>query len=304
MRILSLSLSLSLALARPTLAEDATWDFRKGTVYTYEASSILEWSLDAKPGADGRPKSAKQRQEEDVTLRLEILSIDDQGNAAIEGTFPAVKVENTAFNKVSWDSEKSKSSEFLGFKRYETLRTLKFTATVSPRGRVLTSSNAGTPDRAPTPNTAKEHVEAAALAMHNPTTPRAWLELIFGAVPPVKKKTPRTIRFIEEESLEVSFDRNEQQEGRACAKLSFETPDRAASIPEKDVSGASTSDPNAIAWAAVRAGRKKGEAWFDRKNRCVAKFEAECDVSIAWGPGSTSARMTWKAELKKHDVKK
>ncbi|MEK7467024.1 MAG: hypothetical protein AAB074_06370 [Planctomycetota bacterium] len=294
---------LLLALPAQALAEDVTWEFRKGTIYTYEAETILEWNLAAPVGANGIPKSRKQRQEEYVTLRLEVLSIDEKGNAKIEGTFPAVKVENTTFSKVSWDSGKSKTSEFLGFKRYESLLTLKFTATVAPAGRVLSAENAGTPDRAPTPNTAKEHVEAAALDMHDPTTPRVWLELIFGAVPPSKKKTPRTIRFIEEESLEVSFDRNETKDGRACSKLSFDTPERASSIPVKDVSGATTSDPNAIAWAAVRRGVKKGEAWFDRKNRCLAKFEAECDASIGWGPGSTSARMTWKAELKKQEVK-
>ena len=285
-------------------AEEATWDFRKGTIWTYEAETILEWSLAGGTGADGRPKTARQRQEEYVTLRLEVLSIDENGNANIEGSFPAVKVENTAFSKVSWDSEKSKTTEFLGFKRYESLRTLKFTATLTPGGRVLSAQNAGTPDRAATPNTVKEHVEASALAMHNPTTPRAWLELIFGAVPPAKKKSPRTIRFIEEESLEVSFERNENKDGRACAKISFDSPERASSILEKDVSGATTSDPNAIAWAAVRTGPKKGEAWFDRKNRCVAKLETECDVSVAWGPGSTSARMTWNVELKKQETKK
>lgn len=295
-------LLLLVVLPGLALAEEAGWDFRKGTVYTYEAETILEWSLTVPPAPNGRPRSAKQRQEEYVTLRLEILSVDEKGNAHIAGTFPAVRVENTAVNKVSWESAKEKTSEFLGFKRYEALRGVTFTATVSPHGRVLSAEKAGTPDRAPTPNTAKEHTETSALAMHNPTTPRAWLELILGAVPPAKKKTPRTIRFIEEESLEVSFERNETRDGRACAKLSFDTPGRASSIHERDLSSAATSDPNAIAWAAVRIGRKNGEAWFDRKNLCVAKVEAECDVTVAWGQGSTSARMTWKVELKKKEA--
>jgi hypothetical protein len=300
----NLILALCLASSGAAIAEEATWEFRKGTVWTYEAQSVLEWSLGAGAGADGKSKAAKQRQEEDVTLRLEVLSIDEKGNAKIEGTFPKVRVENTAFAKVDWDSEKSKTSEFLGFKRYEALRSVKFTAIVSPSGRVLSAENAGTPDRAPTPNTAKEHTEAAALAMHNPTTPRAWAELIFGGIPPSKKKSPRTVRFIEEESLEVSFDRNENKDGRSCARSSFETPERAASIPQADLSGASTSDPNAMAWAAVRWGRKKGEWWFDRKNRCTALLEAASDVTVAWGPGSTGALMTWKVELKKQEAKK
>ena len=70
-------LLLMLVLPGAALAEEAGWDFRKGTVYTYESETILEWSLTVPPAPNGRPRTAKQRQEEYVTLRLEVLSIDE-----------------------------------------------------------------------------------------------------------------------------------------------------------------------------------------------------------------------------------
>ncbi len=279
-------------------AEEGPWTFRKGDVLTYEAATVVEWTVAVATGTPPPPRPIQQRQEENVTIRLEVLSVDEAGNASLEGTFPAVRVENTApSGKVSWDSTKSKTTEFLGFKRYEALFGLKFTATVAPDGTVLAADKAGTPDPAPTENTAKEHVEAAALDMHHPTTPRAWLEMIFRSTPPAKNKLRRTVRFIEEESVEFKFDRNEQKDGRACAKLSFDTPDRDSSIRPEAVNGFTWADPNAIAWGTLRIGRKNGEAWFDRKAGCLWRFEADSDVTVSWGPGTSSARMTWAIEL-------
>lgn len=300
-----LALAVAVIAAGTARAEDAAWKFQEGGVLTYEASTVVEWSV-AFPATGTAPaRAVQQRQEESVTIRLEVLKVDDAGNAQLEGTFPAVRVENTApSGKVTWDSAKSKTTEFLGFKRYEALLSVKFTATVAADGRVLAAEKAGTPDPAPTANTAKEHVEAAALDMHHPTTPRAWLDMIFRSTPPPKNKTMRTLRFIEDESLEFKFDRNEQKDGRATAKISFDTPDRDSSIREEAVLGFKFADPNAIAWGALRIGRKNGEAWFDRKDGALIRFEADSDVTVSWTQGSTSARMTWEIALIPHTGRK
>lgn len=301
---LSRALGVLLAAAGAAAAEPA-WQFRQGDVLEYEASTVVEWTVNG-PQAPGRTAPlARQRQEENVTLRLEIKSVDDAGNARLEGTFPAVRVENTApAGKVTWDSSREKTTEFLGFKRYEALLSVRFTAVVSPEGKVLSADKAGTPDPAPTPNTAKEHIEAAALDMHHPTTPRAWLEIIFGAVPPERNAPRRTVRFIEEESVEYRFARNEQKDGRACSKVTFDTPDRDSSIRQEDLQGFSGADPNAMAWGALRIGRKKGEAWFDRRAGALWRLEASSDVTVGWGPGSSSARMTWNVSLKPPDARR
>ncbi len=299
------AIALAVLAAGVARAEDAAWKFIEGGVLNYEASTVVEWSVAFPAGGPAPARAVQQRQEESVKIRLEILKVDAEGTAQIEGSFLSVRVENTApAGKVSWDSTKSKTTEFLGFKRYEALLSVKFTATVAADGRVLETTNAGTPDPAPTANTAKEHVEAAALDMHHPTTPRAWLDMIFLSTPPAKNKTLRTLRFIEAESLEFKFDRYEQKNGRAAAKISFDTPDRDSSIREDAVLGFQFADANAIAWGALRIGRKNGEAWFDRKDGALLRFEADSDVTVAWSLGSTSARMTWEIDVIPHPARK
>ncbi|MCC6741668.1 MAG: hypothetical protein IT452_21700 [Planctomycetia bacterium] len=295
----------ALVLAAGAAAAEPSWQFRQGDILEYEAATVVEWTVNAPATAGRTAPLARQRQEEQVALRLEIKSVDDAGNAHLEGTFPAVRVENTSSaGHVTWDSSKEKTTGFLGFKRYEALLSVRFTAVVSPDGIVLSADKAGTPDRAPTPNTAKEHIEAAALDMHHPTTPRAWLEIVFGAVPPERNAPRRAIRFIEEESVEFRFARSEQKDGRACAKITFDTPDRDSSIRQEDLQGFSGADPNAMAWGALRIGRKKGEAWFDRRAGVLWRLEASSDVTVGWGPGSSSARMTWNVALKPPDARR
>ena len=48
--------------------------------------------------------------------------------------------------------------------------------------------------------------------------------------------------------------------------------------------------------AEEEKGAKKGEVWWDRKNRCTARIEAESDVTVAFAQIATSSRMTWTVE--------
>lgn len=294
--------AILLLASAPACAEEGRWGFRQGAVWTYEAETVLEWSVTSKSAGPRSAVVLRQRQVETVTLRLEVASVDPEGNASITGTVTSVRVENgVASGNASWDSTKSRTTEFLGFKRYEALLAAAFTAVVSPDGRILEAKNAGTPDPAKTPATAKENEEIPAFAMHVPTAPRTWLELVFRPVPPSKKSDARTIRFLEEEQLTLSFARNEKLLGRQCARLEFETPDREHSIDPKDVFANEHSDANALAWAAVRLAHKKGEAWFARSPGLLVKLEAESDATVGWGDKSLSARMTWKVELNKSE---
>ena len=282
----------------PSWAEEGRWEFRQGASWTYEAETVLEWSVAEKGGSPAAQRGLKQRQVETVTLRLEVTAVDAEGNASIAGTVTSVNVKSVAVGQAEWDSTKSKRTGFLGFKRYEALLDLAFTATVAPNGTVLEAKRAGTPDPAATPATEKENAEIPAQAMHVPTSPRAWLELIFRPTPPARKGTVRTVRFIAEEQLSVSFSRNDRVDGRPCARVEFETPDRDHIIDPKTVFAVEHSDPNALAWAAVRLGFKRGEAWFARPGGCLVRLEAASDATVSYDSKLMTARMTWKIGLK------
>jgi len=287
------TIAVLLAAALGAGAEEVRWKFEKGRVREYEAETVLEWSA-AGSSSPLAKAGRKERQVETVRIRLEVKAVDERGNAEIAGSFPAVKVTHTgSVGKVEWDSEEAKTTGFLGYKRYEGLRGVTFTARVSPDGRVLESSGAGRPDRAQTPGSEKEHVEALAFAVHDPTTPRAWLELIFGAVPPSKKNTRRTVRWIEEESISISFARHEKSGGRPGAKSVLETPDRPHNTDPRAIGAMLVSDPGALAWAAIRGCAKKAETWFSLQDGELIRFEGEADTTLGYDEVVLVARMTW-----------
>ncbi|MBI2920694.1 MAG: hypothetical protein HYY18_06370 [Planctomycetes bacterium] len=290
---------IALLAAGTARAEEARWNLRRGDVLTYEAETVVEWNIASKTGSPAAMRPQTQRHVETVTLRLEVLSVGEDGNARIQGTFPAVRVHVTAPAGIAeWDSARARTTPLIGFKRYEALSGTTFTATVAPDGRVLETKNAGTPDRAATPATAKESEEIPALAIHHPTPPRVWLDLVFRTVPPARKNTHRTLRFIEDEDVVLSFSRNEKSGRHACSRLEFETPDRKAATDPRDVGAADFSDPNGLAWAALVTAPKRGEAWFARPGGFLVRLEAAANASLNWDGKTLGARMNWRIELK------
>jgi hypothetical protein len=290
-RVLALAL-----LATPACADGNPWVFAKGDSRTYTVETILEWSVVGLDQPRDAAPLAKGRQVEQLTLKFETELLEGP-NARFKITIDRVRVESGGSGgpPTVFDSKEKNITEFLGFKRFESLPGHTFFATVTPEGEVLSTRNAATPDPALTKATADEHEEVQPLAMHPPTSLKTWVDLVFRATPPSKRREVRHVRFVTEEDVAFTHKRAEKQGGHSCVLTEFESVDADLDINPKRVHAHPESDPNGLAYAACRLSEKRGEAWFARGLGLV-KLEGETNSTIGYGKGKIGARMTWKVE--------
>lgn len=300
----------ALTMAVPASAGDACWQFKPGQTFTYELKSEFHYisrpMTTANRGfGEGGGTTTEDPQWEEIVLEAQVVAVGDDGAARINFTIARVRVEtrfDSSGDHAEWDSTESKTTDIIGYKRYEAILGHTFQAVIGADGAVREVKN-GKYTRPETigmkPLKKNEREEKAATATHNPTEAEAWLNLIFGMTPETKAAWERKIMIPGEEVLSVMANGTETVgKYAACAKSKMESKEKNRGVTEKELELNGPSDLQRVAAAMVKASEKKGESWFSRKAGCLVKAELEGATEMSSAGQVIRTHIKWDVLLK------
>lgn len=301
----------ALALAIPAFAGEPAWHFKPGQTFTYECQSEFHYVAQANtaalagPGTQGgRTTTTEDPQWETVTLKATVLAVGDDGAARIEFVVDGVKIEtrfDSSGDHAEWDSSKDKTTDIVGYKRFEAIIGHKFQAIVGADGSIREMKNGAWPKMDTTglkPAKKNEREERAATATHDPTPSEAWLNMIFCTAPEEKESWKRTLKLGGDENLSVKLDGKETVGKYACVRSKMESSDKNRAVKAEDLKVAPGGGVAEIAMALVNACEKKGMSWFSRQAGCLVKVELEGATEQSSGRDTIRTHFKWNVELK------
>lgn len=226
----------------------------------------------------------------------------DDGAARVELAIESVKVE-TRFDGTGehgeWDSTKSKTTDLVGFKRYEALLNRKFGAIVNGDGSIREAKDEAWPKvDVSGMKKGKERDEKAAAATHEPTPALTWLHLIFWTAPQGKEVATRAMRLFEDEKMHMHPDGSETVGKYACSKMQIHSVDKERQVDAGALNLPSTIAHQDFALAYLNATRKRGHSWFSLKSGCLVKAELDASTEGRMGSHAMVMNYTWAVELK------
>ncbi|MCE9584982.1 MAG: hypothetical protein K8T20_21025 [Planctomycetes bacterium] len=274
------------ATADDTVVRPGPWAFRPGQTYTYEAKTEFAYSngsYEVDTGC-GKYKGEKTtHQVETLQLKATVTAVGDDGAARI--TFEVVSVAVEANDgeggvKADWDSH-AKGLPQEGYLRWASIAGHKFDAIIAPDGVIRELANPDWPTSA-TKSADRPSMETKASKNHrDPTSKKAWLELIFGTAPQAKLAVTKMHLPIPE-MMEIKPDGAGQCAGDMCSKVKLGTQDK----PE---SAADFTPPEL---------RKRGESWWSPKAGSVVRVELSGAEEAKLYKAGLLGTVKWTIELK------
>jgi hypothetical protein len=311
-------LSPSLALAAvlftaPAFAGDPVWQFKPGQTLTYECTTEFHYLQQGMTvargghGGTGGGTTTEDPQWETVTLKATVLAVGDDGAARLEFAVSAVHIEtrfDSSGDHADWDSTKSKETDIVAFKRYQSILGHKFQAIVNLDGTLREVKNAewGSVDTTGMkPLKKNEREERAASATHDPTDPHVWLALIFGTTPEGKAEWTKTLALPQDEKLAFKADNTETVGKYLCALTKVKSEDKERAVKPEDIvvkGGSGGGGVGDYAIALCKAAQKKGEVWFSREAGCLVKLKIMGATELMDAAVMTRTHFKWGVELK------
>ncbi|KAF0244251.1 MAG: hypothetical protein FD180_2679 [Planctomycetota bacterium] len=325
----SLAVAALLVLAPAAFAGDPVWHFKPGKTFTYECTSEFHY-IQFTPGTGATLQGGAQTnglsapgnngggttggtttedpQWETVVLRGTVLSVGDDGSARIEFLVERVSIEvrfDITGVHAKWDSAKSPKTELAGFRKYQAVAGHTFRAIIGPDGSVKEVSNGDWPkadEAGAVRNDKNDRENQAADAVHVPTAPSVWLNLVFSTAPRDGAAWEQTLKLPEEEKLSVKSDGTEAIGKHLCAKSRMKSADKERAVKAGDVKVEGARDVAKIASAMIVAAQKKGMSWFSRADGVLVKLDFEGSAELGAVGGTTHATMKWGVDLKGQGV--
>lgn len=230
----------------------------------------------------------------DVTTQSESLEIKGTCTSSADGkstwtfTVEAVTVETTVDSggKLKFDSRKDKEVPE-GWLRYAAIKGVTFTATFDSEGAIQSCSIEDWPKTCDMKVGKYTRIKnSAASEFHDPTGPRAWLELIFHTGPGKGKEWKRTLHIGNAEEVDMKLDGQEQVSGEGCVKVKVDTADQ-----PKDA-------PNRI----PREMFKSGKVAFWRAGGCALKVDIKGGIQKSKCSFGVDAQARWEVNCVKKGV--
>lgn len=333
------TLAAAVLLSAPAVAGDADWAFKPGQVYTYECKTEFHYvavpltqTVDGQtvrrgggfvapsPSTGGRRRrGSSDPQWEVVTLRATVLAVNKDGSAVLDFCVESVAID-TRFDdtgdRATWSSKVSPTTDLPGYKKYEAILGCHFGATIAADGTVLDLDRTRWPQAAaPAPEPAtvaatrreprtaaerlREEQVGAAEAAHDPTSPQAWLSMIFGMSPERAETYQKTLKLPFTEKLDVSYGGKEPVGKVSCVRSKFRTSKEARvqdPADERDLARATTLET--FSMDSLRNADKKGHSWFSRDYACLVKSELDSKADVCVSGTIVSAIFRWEVALK------
>ncbi|NUN49021.1 MAG: hypothetical protein HUU15_09360 [Candidatus Brocadiae bacterium] len=301
----------SLVFASSAFAGEPAWRFRPGQTFTYECSTEFHYVQFTRTVAGQglttgeTTTTTEDPQWENVTFKVTVLNVGDDGAARMEFIVESVHIEtrfDSSGDHADWDSKKSRETDIIGYKQYQAILGHKFEAVIAADGAIRELKNAAWPvlDVSGMKETKKnERAERAAKATHPPTPISAWLNLVFSSAPEAGGAWKRTLSIPQEEQLDARADGTETIGKYPCAKSKLKSAEKERGLKPGDVKAPANADVAKVAEAMIQAVQKKGDVWFSRQHGCLVKMELEAAAEQSGaGRSTTHATMKWGVELK------
>ncbi|MBI2920380.1 MAG: hypothetical protein HYY18_04775 [Planctomycetes bacterium] len=222
---------------------------------------------------------------ETVTLNLLVLAVGDDGSARVRFTVDAVRIE-TRFDDdgchAEWDSRKSKTTAFAGFKPYEAMVGHTFEVLVAADGKIREMNRNAWPAPAPVGDQKElpKRQARAANATHLPTPAKTWLAMIFTIMPTGDDQWQRTVELPESEVVSLRADAPELSNGYRCVRSKLRSRDREHAVDVRKLAEMRDAD---LALRMCRESQKLGQSWFSPIAGCTVKAEVKSSTEAAGG---------------------
>lgn len=314
MRFIS-TVALAALLAAPAFAGEPSWPFHPGQTYTWECTTefhYLQQGMTRAVAGNGRTTqgggtTTEDPQWETVTLKATVVAVGDDGAARLQFEVAGVDIKtrfDSSGDNGEWDSSKGKTTDIIGFKRYEAILGHKFSVVVNADGSLREAKDTEWPRIDTTsmkPLKKNEREEKAAGATHDPTDVHVWLNLIFGTTPTAAAEWKKTLALPEDEKLLCKADGTETIGKYLCVKTKLKSEDKERAVKPEDIvvkGGSGGGGVGDYAIALCKAAQKKGTVWFSRQAGCTVKVEVEGATELADAGFMTRTHFKWGVELK------